>query len=91
MHDFNGAQIFVGAKVNVLFIDQSIMNGLPPTEVNDINSMLGEIFEVYEIDEYCQAWVEKWWDLGEGKSYSHSLGLSSKELELVENNPTTVY
>ncbi len=84
MHDFNGAQIFVGAKVKVLFIDQSIMNGLPPSEVNDINSMLGEIFEVYEIDEYGQAWVEKWWHLGEGKSYSHSLGLSSTELELVE-------
>lgn len=84
MHDFNGAQIFVGAKVKVLFIDQSIMNGLPPSEVKDINSMLGEIFEVYAIDAYGQAWVEKWWHLGEGKSYSHSLGLSSREFELVE-------
>lgn len=84
MHDFKGAQIYVGARVKVLSIDQSIMSELTESEVRDINSMLGEIFEVYEIDKYRQAWVEKWWHLGEGKSYSHSLGLSSNELEFIE-------
>jgi ferritin-like metal-binding protein YciE len=84
VHDFKGAKIYVGARVKVISIDQSIMSELTEGEVRDINSMLGEVFEVYEIDEYGQAWVEKWWHLGEGKSYSHSLGLSSSELEFIE-------
>lgn len=84
MHDIKGSKIFVGARVKVLFIDQSIMSELTESEVKDINSMLGEIFEVYEIDDYGQAWVEKWWHSGDGKSYAHSLGLSPSELELVE-------
>jgi len=37
--------------------------------------MLGEVFEIYEIDEWGGAW---------GQYQSHSLSLESDEMELVE-------
>jgi len=37
--------------------------------------MLGEVFEIYEIDEWGGAWVQY---------QSHSLSLESDEMELVE-------
>jgi hypothetical protein len=46
--------------------------------------MVGEVFEVYEIDEYGAAWVEKAW-LNESGDYSHgdSLALDAHEMEVV--------
>ena len=47
--------------------------------------MVGEVFEVYELDEWGQAWVSKDWfrdDAGHGRG--HSMGLDSHEMELVE-------
>ena len=46
--------------------------------------MIGEILEVYEIDDYGSPWVKKWWCLPEGKSFSHSLALASSEMEVVD-------
>ena len=45
--------------------------------------MEGESFEVYEIDEWGGAWVEKWWSLAVGESISHSLGLEACEMEVI--------
>ena len=81
--DKNGKKVDVGSKVRIINIDPSITANLPKEEVNDINSMLNEVFEVYEIDEYDCAWVEKCWDRGDGQSESHSLSLTSSEMELV--------
>jgi hypothetical protein len=41
------------------------------------------VFEVYEIDEYGTAWVEKSWGEGNGQSRSHHLSLDSDEMEVV--------
>ncbi len=69
--------------VRVIKIDPSITANLPDDETRDVNSMLNEIFQIYKIDEYDCAWVEKWWDRGNGQTESHSLSLSSPEMELV--------
>jgi hypothetical protein len=50
-----------------------------------IQSMLGEILEVYEVDPSGRAWVEKWWQLADGSSASHSIALESHEMELVQS------
>ncbi|MFL0807217.1 MAG: hypothetical protein K6L60_08015 [Oceanobacter sp.] len=81
--DKNGKEIKVGSRVRVLKIDQSLLDILPEDEADDVKSMLNEVLEVYEIDEYDCAWVEKWWSRGDGRSESHSLSLSSAEMELV--------
>ena len=44
--------------------------------------MVGETFEVYEVDEWGGAWVEKWWHESDDEGSSHSVGLSPSEMEL---------
>ncbi len=45
--------------------------------------MIGEVFEVYEIDEWGSAWVEKSWRTDGQESRSHSLALDALEMEVV--------
>jgi hypothetical protein len=47
--------------------------------------MLGETFKVYEVDEWGQAWIEKWWYEGENLADSHSLGLEPQQMLVVQN------
>jgi hypothetical protein len=47
--------------------------------------MIGEVFEVYEIDEYGSPWVGKGWSLDGGEAYKgHHVALESAEMELVD-------
>jgi hypothetical protein len=84
--DKNGIEVKVGSLVKVIKIDPSVTMNVPDNEAKDINSMLNEVFEVYEIDEYSSAWVEKWWDRGNGQTECHCLSLSSSEMEVVNGN-----
>jgi hypothetical protein len=76
-----GRPITVGTRVRVLEIPKSLVADLPAGERPMVESMLGCVFEVYEIDEFGSAWVEKVWDQKDG-SESHSLGLAPHEMEL---------
>lgn len=77
--DRDGNSIVVGSNVRVLSIPTL---NLEPDEAERVQSMLGDVLEVYEIDPYGQAWVEKWWHLDSGESTSHSLALHSYEMVL---------
>ncbi|MFS1526352.1 hypothetical protein ACL7TT_20045 [Microbulbifer sp. 2304DJ12-6] len=80
--DVNGKKVVVGSKVKVLYINPRITEFLPEEEVSDINSMLHDILDVYEVsDNFVK--VEKVWGRGEGRTESHRLTLSSGEIELV--------
>jgi hypothetical protein len=81
--DINGAVVRVGTRVRVLKISPSVLSQLPKSEADCVRSMEGETFEVYEIDEWGGAWVEKWWRTGDGTSSSHSLGLGPEQMEVV--------
>jgi len=61
--------------VPVVAIAAFLERDLPPEEWECVRSMLGEVFEIYEIDEWGGAWVQY---------QSHSLSLESDEMELVE-------
>ncbi len=80
--DKKGSVVRVGTKVKVLEISPSLLSQLDDNEKPYVRSMQGEVFTVYEIDEYGQAWVEKWWRKNEPGSFSHSLGLSPAEMEI---------
>jgi hypothetical protein len=82
-HDKNGRSIIVGAHVRVLSIP-SLDPDLDEDEVTRVHSMLGDVFEVYEVDAHGRAWVEKWWHIGSGSSTSHSLALEPNEMERVD-------
>ncbi len=84
--DCRGTPVTVGSLVRVLSIPTWLFERIPPEEHADLRSMLGEVFEVYELDEWGGAWVEKWWN-GPGESHGHSLSLAAEEMEVVDVSP----
>ncbi|MBS0336702.1 MAG: hypothetical protein JSS40_07810 [Proteobacteria bacterium] len=82
--DKNGARVQVGSKVRVVQIRPSVLAPLPEKDRQNVLSMKDEVFEVYEIDQWGGAWVEKWWYHSDGTAFSHSLGLSADEMEIAE-------
>ncbi len=81
--DRSGRSVIVGSMVRVLTIDPSVFEDIAQEEVPRIHSMLGEELEVYEVDQWVSAWVEKWWREGEGQSTSNSLALDPSDMELL--------
>ena len=83
--DRNGREVTVGTRVRVISLSQSFLDSLPDDEKDDVKSMIGEVFEVYEIDEYGSPWVGKGWDSEDGESYrGHHVALDSAEMEVVD-------
>jgi hypothetical protein len=80
--DRSGQQVAVGAQVRVLRIAPSVLNDLPLAEVQHLEAMVGQVFEVYEIDEWGQAWVQTFWDPPRDECWGHSLGLDPDEMEV---------
>ena len=76
--------------MRVIEISPSVLEPLDPPEMSRVQSMLGEVFSVYEVDLYGRAWVEKWWHEGEEHSTSHSLALGPQEMEVVSDNESNV-
>ena len=79
--DRNGQPVKVGTRVRVIEIAEFLKRDLPPEEVAELVTMVDEVFEVYDIDEYGAAWVEKVWYAPDGQR-SHSLALDAHEMEV---------
>jgi hypothetical protein len=82
--DCKGRPVEVGTKVRVLELPQFLKRDLPTEEWNDLVTMVGEVFVVYEIDQYGRAWVEKVWNTGDSESHRHSIALDSHEMEVCD-------
>lgn len=50
--DRNGKPVVVGSRVRVVEIAAFLERDLPPDEWECVRSMLGQVFEVYEIDKW---------------------------------------
>lgn len=84
--DKHGRPVVVGSRVRLLELSPSFLESLPKEEIEDVLSMIGEVFEVYEIDEHGSPWIEKGWHFPEDEKYSsHSIALDSNEMELVDD------
>lgn len=83
--DNSGQPVRVGTRVRITHIHDSTIAPLSQLERERVLSMLGEAFDVYEVDEWGQAWVEKWWHKGENLADSHSLGLEPQQMLVVQN------
>jgi hypothetical protein len=86
--DKNGALVRVGDFVRVVQIPDDVR----PTkdEAPLVESMLGEVFQVEDIDPLGCAEVTKWWRLDKGHSRSQSLNLAAHEMERVERKRNEV-
>lgn len=82
--DRSGRTVEVGTRVRLLEVPSFLKRDLPPEEWRELETMVGKVFEVYEIDEHGAAWIEKKWQDSDGESHSHSLALDSHEMEVVE-------
>jgi hypothetical protein len=84
--DCNGCPVEFGARVRIIGLSGKWLDELPPDEKRDVLSMIGEIFEIEEIDEHGHPWVRKsWLDEKEGRCHSHSIALESEEMELIDD------
>ena len=83
VRDKHGTPVHVGTHVRVLRISESVLSQLPEDEAEAARAMEGEVLEVYEIDEWGGAWVEKSWRDSDGTSVSHALGLGPEQMEVV--------
>jgi hypothetical protein len=82
--DINGNTVRNGARVRLLNVSGDCLDELPPDEKRDVLSMIGEVFEVDEMDEYGRPCISKWFPGREGTCVSHSIALDPHEMELVD-------
>lgn len=85
MKDIKDNSILVGDLVRVISIPKI---NYPEDEIADVQSMIGETFRVEGI-ENNHAEITKWWKK-KNESYSHSLYLTSTEIELVQKLEASV-
>lgn len=82
-----GRVVSVGSRVRLIELARQFLASLPLDEVEYVKSMIGDVFDVYEIDDYGSAWIEKCWDCADnGHHMGHSLALESHEMELINAN-----
>ena len=60
IYDHKGVPVKVGTKVKLLSLPESLLYEIPKEEVMRLKTMIGEIFQVYEIDKWGGVWVEKY-------------------------------
>ncbi|MCB1681993.1 MAG: hypothetical protein KDI65_08665 [Alphaproteobacteria bacterium] len=82
--DRNGKTLKVGSKVKVIKLDENLFLNLPADEIENLKSMIGEVFEIKELEGQRGGWIEKWWYFSDGRSMGHEISLAGHELELVE-------
>ena len=83
--DKNGRTVMVGSRVRIVSLSGDWFVNLPEDEVLDVQSMIGDVFEIEEIDEYGSPWVRKSWpNEKEASCKSHSIALAQDEMELVD-------
>ena len=50
--DKHGRPVAVGSRIRIIELSRSFLESLPQDEIEDVRSMIGEEFEIYEIDKY---------------------------------------
>jgi hypothetical protein len=83
--DLKGTLVHVGSKVRLLALSGDWFESLPADEKADVQSMIGEVFEIEEIDIYGHPWIRKSWpNEVEGKCQSLSVALEPAEFESLD-------
>lgn len=81
--DHNGNAVAVGDRVRLLTLSGDWFDKLPEDEKTNVESMIGEVFAVEEIDEYGHPWIYKDFPESEDRVRSHSIAVEPNEIEIV--------
>lgn len=81
--DINGTPVYVGTRIRVLRISNSVLAQLSEADAEATRAMEGAVLKVNEIDEFGGAWVEDSWQAADGTVVTHSLGLGPGQMEVV--------
>jgi hypothetical protein len=84
--DCAGRSVTVGSRVRVLTLSAEFIDSLPIDERALVSEMIGDVFEVDEIDNLGRAWVTKMWDRGDGTFDGHGIALEPSETELISTD-----
>ncbi len=84
--DCHGTLVHVGSRVRILGLSGRWLDDLLGDERGQVESMIGEVLAVDEIDEYGQPWVRKsWGDEAAGACMGHAIALEPWEMECVDD------
>ena len=86
--DCSGRIVRMGDRIRITSFSKKFMDSLLPDDHRQVSEMIGNVFEVEEIDEAGQAWVTMWWDSDDGEIDAHGIGLAPSEMELVVDDGT---
>jgi hypothetical protein len=81
--DCHGKPVAVGDIVRIVTLNQDFINNFPIDERVLIESMVGQFFKIYGIDEFGQPWVSKEWHDEEGILQTHVIALDPEEMERI--------
>jgi hypothetical protein len=88
--DCFGRNVRIGDRIRIIGFSKKFMDTLPPEDRDQVSEMIGNVFEVEEIDEVGQAWVTMWWTSVDGETDAHGIGLAPSEMEFVgDGGPIT--
>jgi hypothetical protein len=82
--DRNGTPVKIRTKVRLLSFPEWLLSKEPKDESERLESMIGEVFQVCDIDKWGGVWVEKWFNKKDHISYNHSISLDSHEMEVID-------
>lgn len=81
--DCHGKPVAVGDIVRIVSLNQEFIDNFPEDEQPLIESMIGQFFKIYGIDEFGQPWVSKEWHDEAGNLQTHIIALDPEEMERI--------
>ena len=81
--DCHGKPVVLGDIVRIVTLSQEFIAEFPMDEQALIESMIGNFFKIYGIDEFGQPWVTKEWHDDRGNPQTHVIALDPQEMDRI--------
>ena len=79
--DCHGKPVAVGDIVRIVALNADFIADFPGDEQPLIQSMVGQLFKIYGIDEFGQPWVSKEFHDERGQPQTHIIALDPEDME----------
>lgn len=80
--DHLGKSVVIGSKVKLLRLDPKVAEHLPATETQELQAMVNDCAEVYDIRSMYIC-IEKSWEKKKGRIVIHRISVLSKDIEFI--------